>query len=434
MVAQRPGRSLLRKIQEGDSQKNPLESIGLSAAILDLGLTDEQLLQHVQRIARDLMRFVHPDIHPEKKDDPAVKKFTDAVNKLGDPEQFKRALAEFKGHHAMSSAQERMLGSRIRQDAKKVAQLETELGQQRKRLREQASFRRHWRRYIEGLALQFGQNSLIKRIPDYSSLVVASFGVLFSNPPNESARPGLLDLYNRALAREGFSEEVLGSMRGIVNGNNLVAVRIASLVQRAKKLGFKAPAIRWDFDTAVQDQYLPYLASEKARQVAWEASSGTWSPEVLQGYDEFLSRIVGALGNRYVQRASIVPERVSLDGLILQDSIAPMPVCVLGTIPLDLAFALLERGVTKSTEAPLRVLVAEEAIERVEPFFAPGRAIVSLRVQPGQMRFRRNDSASAQLRWVVDKREETVRLYEREVQGEFFTEPHLCISHVILDI
>ena len=70
-------RMFIRELQGKKTwEENPLVTIGLSPTILDLGLSRDDLYDHCRRIARDLLRRVHPDRHDGKMT-PAVIKFSE---------------------------------------------------------------------------------------------------------------------------------------------------------------------------------------------------------------------------------------------------------------------------------------------------------------------------------------------------------------------
>ena len=85
--------------------KNPLTMIGLTPAILDLGLTDEELYAHCTRIARALFACVHPDRHHGTQR-PEALHFSEAFALLKDRQVFHAAITEFQGqrrHRAAST-------------------------------------------------------------------------------------------------------------------------------------------------------------------------------------------------------------------------------------------------------------------------------------------------------------------------------------------
>jgi len=75
--------------------KNPLTMIGLTPAILGLGLTEDELYEHCTRIARALFACVHPDRHHGIQR-PEALHFSEAFALLKDREVFHATLREFQ--------------------------------------------------------------------------------------------------------------------------------------------------------------------------------------------------------------------------------------------------------------------------------------------------------------------------------------------------
>ena len=83
--------------------KNPLTMIGLTPAILGLGLTQDELYEYCTRTARALFACVHPDRHhgPQR---PEVLHFSEAFDLLKDRQVFNAAIKEFQGQRRHGSA------------------------------------------------------------------------------------------------------------------------------------------------------------------------------------------------------------------------------------------------------------------------------------------------------------------------------------------
>lgn len=75
---------------------NPLVMIGLTEAILDLGLTEEQMYPAVRGFLRQLAAQVHPDRNPVNVSSSRQQQILDALNYLDDRENFSRALDHFR--------------------------------------------------------------------------------------------------------------------------------------------------------------------------------------------------------------------------------------------------------------------------------------------------------------------------------------------------
>jgi hypothetical protein len=83
--------------------KNPLTMIGLTPAILGLGLTQDELYEYCIRVARVLFACVHPDRHNGTKR-PEALHFSEAFALLKDRQVFNAAIAEFQGQRRHGSA------------------------------------------------------------------------------------------------------------------------------------------------------------------------------------------------------------------------------------------------------------------------------------------------------------------------------------------
>jgi hypothetical protein len=83
--------------------KNPLTMIGLTPAILGLGLTQEELYEYCIRTARALLAYVHPDRHHGTQR-PAALRFSEAFALLKDRQVFHTAIKEFQGQRRQGSS------------------------------------------------------------------------------------------------------------------------------------------------------------------------------------------------------------------------------------------------------------------------------------------------------------------------------------------
>jgi hypothetical protein len=83
--------------------KNPLTMIGLTPAILGLGLTHEELYEYCTRIARALFACVHPDRHNGTQR-PEALRFSEAFDLLKDRKVFNAAIKEFQGQRRQGSS------------------------------------------------------------------------------------------------------------------------------------------------------------------------------------------------------------------------------------------------------------------------------------------------------------------------------------------
>lgn len=83
--------------------KNPLTMIGLTPAILGLGLTQDELYEYCTRIARALFACVHPDRHHGTQR-PEALHFSEAFALLKDRQVFHTAIKEFQEQRRHGSA------------------------------------------------------------------------------------------------------------------------------------------------------------------------------------------------------------------------------------------------------------------------------------------------------------------------------------------
>src|SRR6516225_1610897 len=77
--------------------------IGLTPAILGLGLTQDELYEYCTRIARALFACVHPDRHHGTQR-PEALHFSEAFDLLKDRQVFHAAITEFQGQRRHSSS------------------------------------------------------------------------------------------------------------------------------------------------------------------------------------------------------------------------------------------------------------------------------------------------------------------------------------------
>src|SRR5215208_619741 len=80
--------------------------IGLTPAILGLGLTQDELYEYCTRIARALFACVHPDRHNGTQR-PEALHFSEAFDLLKDRQVFHAAITEFQGQRRHGSAPHR---------------------------------------------------------------------------------------------------------------------------------------------------------------------------------------------------------------------------------------------------------------------------------------------------------------------------------------
>jgi curved DNA-binding protein CbpA len=75
---------------------NPLVVIGLTEAILDLGLTEDQIYAVIHSYGRQLAAQVHPDRQPENVSAERQRQILGAFDLIGDRDHFAQALSDFR--------------------------------------------------------------------------------------------------------------------------------------------------------------------------------------------------------------------------------------------------------------------------------------------------------------------------------------------------
>jgi len=83
--------------------KNPLTMIGLTPAILGLGLTQDELYEYCTRIACALCACVHPDRY-NGTHRPEALHVSEAFDLLKDRKVFNAAITEFQGQRRQGSS------------------------------------------------------------------------------------------------------------------------------------------------------------------------------------------------------------------------------------------------------------------------------------------------------------------------------------------
>jgi hypothetical protein len=82
--------------------KNPLTMIGLTPAILGLGLSHDELYEYCTRIARALFACIHPDRHHGTQR-PEALHYSEAFDLLKDRQVFNAAIQEFQRQRRQGS-------------------------------------------------------------------------------------------------------------------------------------------------------------------------------------------------------------------------------------------------------------------------------------------------------------------------------------------
>jgi hypothetical protein len=107
-------RGLLKDLQGSHWDVNPLVVIGLTEAILDLGLTQDQIYSVIRSFVRQLVAQVHPDRNPANVSPERQKDIFSAFQVLDDREKFNSALAEFRNLRAEDRREVKILGQTVR--------------------------------------------------------------------------------------------------------------------------------------------------------------------------------------------------------------------------------------------------------------------------------------------------------------------------------
>ncbi len=111
--------SLLNRLEKASGQAppwgdvNPLVVIGLTEAILDLGLTEDQMYAVVRSFLRQLAAQVHPDREQTGVSSERQRHIIDSLNYLDDRENFTRALTDFRNLKAEDRRETKLLSQTL---------------------------------------------------------------------------------------------------------------------------------------------------------------------------------------------------------------------------------------------------------------------------------------------------------------------------------
>jgi hypothetical protein len=103
---------------------NPLVVIGLTEAILDLGLNEEQMYPVVRSFLRQLAAQVHPDRNPKNVSVSRQQEILAALNYLDDRESFSRALDHFRTLKAEDRREIKLLSQTVNALRKQAAEVD----------------------------------------------------------------------------------------------------------------------------------------------------------------------------------------------------------------------------------------------------------------------------------------------------------------------
>lgn len=115
-----------KSFDQSKQEVNSLVMIGLTEAILDLGLSEEQLHFVVRSYGRQLAAQVHPDRKAENISRERQIEILEAFNILDDYSHFSKALGEFKNIKAEDRRELRIIQSALNSQKMRMAEMEKE--------------------------------------------------------------------------------------------------------------------------------------------------------------------------------------------------------------------------------------------------------------------------------------------------------------------
>lgn len=421
------GRELVKTLKgKKRDQENPLEIVGLSPAILELGLSRDELYEHCRKIARDLLARVHPDKHGGIIT-PAVLKYSEAFNLLDNRKVFDEALTEFRETHSYERREETTLRQQI-------ANLQGEFKFQSEQLKKEIAARKedmkirkwvYWR--LAAKLMKFSSDK-IKPLTHREQFAVMSLEFIkFSSPPSKGKLEKFKEIYGA-----NPSQEEVKQLTGAFYENRLGAKKLSSLIARALDSGFKTPAIRWSVELGARElgfrELVPHLSHIERGGIIRDALM-PWSSAKIQKYRQILKVLSLVFGDKHIVEASITPDNVKLEDQFLRgDSLnkfnksALSDLYVLGTVEPDIGFTLI-RGekFSQTKKDPTRLTMEKDILFHIDPFLSAERAVICIR--PPMKRFSLSaDNLKAQ--WN--------NLYEKK--GGMEQMPTFCLSHIIVDV
>jgi|GEM_PF-5641493 len=149
-------------------ERNPLSAIGITASVLGLGLSNDEVYQYAQSVAKELMKMFHSDTRTlSEAETEAQRRFSEAFNALKDRAVFDQALYDLRTR----KSEERTEVNQIRRDLEDVKS-------DRDRLKEKASFC-----VTHHSLLQVANERLQGRYVEHLSAPMARVGRTKSAPP-----------------------------------------------------------------------------------------------------------------------------------------------------------------------------------------------------------------------------------------------------------
>ncbi len=399
-------------INELDGKKaipaNILALIRPSVALLDLGLPPDVLYEHFRWEIRDLLRRMHPDARNGEAH-PALRTLSDAFDVVKDKEIFAEALTAARNDRSFERLGERALRGRIQDLQDDIANLKAQFQRQEvahqeevarvtvkcqgdlrllndivakreaffQKLESKIRFGEWFHKYLVGQMMHFSSwSKSIKPISGYMQLAVISFALSFS-----------------------FAH---------------TAIPVGELFERVRTSGFAAPSIRW------KRSYMRRKLDATTGGVVQEGAFEGWTKVAEQRYHEALEHLTHGLSGLYVDKATIIPQRIIIENQVFNgDAVSKARLYLLGTI--DPAVGFTHHQVPSPKERSPRLQVTDEVLPEIEPFVCPGRALVGL---------------SASEPFILTKGfpdTEWTRLMERE-ETMARSKSTLFLSHIVLDV
>ncbi len=264
--------TLVRQLAE-PWDENPLMTLGLSPAILGLGLSDDELFDFVHRIARDLVVRFHPDRRAGERT-PEQVRFSDAFRVIKDRAVFDKALEEFR--RTAGQEREELLDARSTLRTRTSALEKTRadlalLSSESQAVREERSvFATSLSTYLRVLALRAkltgplqreletgGSPQSCFRLLDCRRVVVLSFCLGLENvrrvkhdgPSEDEVR----EEYRKVVggrSRQLVAESAIERLRGVAHQAGLTVQRPRELIDQALRSKQSLPSVSWDVNSA----------------------------------------------------------------------------------------------------------------------------------------------------------------------------------------
>ncbi|MDP3735132.1 MAG: hypothetical protein Q8R39_01740 [bacterium] len=393
---------------------NVLALIRPSVALLDLGLPVDVLYEHTRWSIRDLLRRVHPD-QRQGEMVAGLKTLSDAFDFIKDQEVFADALTKARDDRSYERLGERSLRARIQSLQDDIANLRARLHHQEQahpediaqlKVQHQADLRAlreaqerreaffqaqeskirfgEWfQSYLAGRMMGFASKSgSVRPITGHMQIIVASFAFSFSAPPDEKRKSEMYARYTEAVEKLARGRKVLPKeksdpLRDFIASHNLAAVPAIELFERAKSSGLNAPEIRWSFRHARRELDLTRMGGADPGGVVQETSLEGWTSALENRYQEALEYLARGLSVLYIDRAAVMPQRITIDHQVFEgDAVSKARLYLLGTV--DPAIAFEHHYIPPAEYTSPRLQLTDAIVPHVEPFLCPGRGIVGL--------------------------------------------------------